>query len=116
MKRNKPNPKTTPATTANLTPLATTHTQAPKTQAQKPPKKKKKTTTTEALPPFPPTPPTPPSGAREAAANRIIAHTMAGELESDQPYESTAARHSERLNTNPKRRIRQGLMDTLCDK
>jgi hypothetical protein len=87
-------------------PLATTHTQASKTQAQKPPKKKKKTMMTKALLPFLPRLPTPPSGAREAAANCIIAHMMDGELESDWPYESMAACHSEQLNTNPKCRIR----------
>jgi hypothetical protein len=41
---------------------------------------------------------------------------MDGALASDQPYEKTEERRSAWLNTQPKRKIRSGLMDTLRDK
>jgi hypothetical protein len=114
-KKNKPTPKTPLATSENLTPSATTTPQAQKKQAQKPTTKKKKPTTMEACLTQHKSIPTP-LGAREAASRRIIAHTMDGALTSNQPYEKTGERRSARLNTQPKRKIRHGLMDTLHDK
>jgi hypothetical protein len=115
MKKNKPNPKTPTTTSDNLMPPATTNPQAQKKQAQKPTIKKKKTTAIEAHLTKHKSIPTP-SGAREAATCHVIAHTMDGELASDQLYEKTEERHSARLNTQPKCKIRCGLMDTLRDK
>jgi hypothetical protein len=115
MKKNKPNPKTPAATSDNLMPPATTNPQAQKKQAQKPTTKKKKTTAIEARLTKHKLIPTP-LGAREAAMHRVITHMMDGELTSDQPYEKTEERRSARLNTQPKRKIRCGLMDTLRDK
>jgi hypothetical protein len=57
-----------------------------------------------------------PSSAIRVAFSRPPVHTMARELASDQPYESTADRRLERLNTAKKRQTRHGLMDTLRDK
>jgi hypothetical protein len=96
-------------------PPATTNPQAQKKQAQKPTTKKKKTTVIEAHLTKHKSIPTP-SGAREAATHRVIAHTMDGELASDQPYEKTEEHHLAQLNTQPKRKICRGLMDTLHDK
>jgi hypothetical protein len=114
-KKNKPTPNTPLATSDPLTPSATTPPQAKKKQAQKPTTKKKKPTAKEARLTQHQSIPTP-SGAREAASRRVIAHTMDGALASDQPYEKTEERRSARLNTQPKRKIRSGLMDTLRDK
>jgi hypothetical protein len=115
MKKNKPTPKTPLATSDNLTPSATTTPQAQKKQAQKPMTKKKKPTTMEAHLTQHKSIPTP-SGAQEVALRRIITHTMDGALTSDQPYEKTEEHRSARLNTQPKHKIRRGLMDTLRDK
>jgi hypothetical protein len=109
---NKPNPKTPRAAPDNLAPSTTTPPQAQKKQAQKPTKKKKKTTSTAASPRQPTLKPLP-SGAQEAALHCIIAHTMDGELASNQPYKKTEEHHSARLNTQPKCKIQCGLMDTL---
>jgi hypothetical protein len=108
-KLNKPAPNTTTAPSASLTPSATTALQAAKTSKPKAPPKKKK-------PKAAPKAPEAPSSAIRAAFSRPPVHTMAGELASDQPYESTADRRSERLNTAKKRQTRRGLMDTLRDK
>jgi hypothetical protein len=77
--------------------------------------KKKKTTAIEAHLTKHKSIPTP-LGAQEAATHCIITHTMNGELASDQPYEKTEEHCSAWLNTQLKRKIHRGLMDTLRDK
>jgi hypothetical protein len=57
-----------------------------------------------------------PLGAQEVATHHVIAHTMNGELTSDQPYEKTEECHSAWLNTQLKCKICCGLIDTLHDK
>jgi hypothetical protein len=66
-------------------------------QAQTPIKKKKTTPTKASLTKHKLIPA--PSGAQDAASHHVVAHTMDGELASDQPYKKIEERHLAWLNT-----------------